>query len=136
MPSTGATTAERTVTVLLVDDQGPVRAAMREVIEATDGFTLVGEAASGVAALQAAEQLLPAMVIIDKRMPGMEGPEATRLLTARHPQVVVLLVSADEPDAEVIRLSGAAAYARKQEFSRRLLRDVWEDATAQPRVAA
>jgi DNA-binding NarL/FixJ family response regulator len=98
---------------------------MREVVAATEGFRLVGEAESGEAALDAVDDLSPRMVIMDKRMPGMGGVEATRMLTARHPDVVVLLISVEDPDPLLARSCAAAAFARKQDLSPRLLRDVW-----------
>ena len=119
------TPRDQPVTVLVVDDHGSVREAVREVVEAADGFTFVGEASSGSEALHAARELSPAMVIIDKRMSGMDGVKTTRLLTAHDPHLVVLLVSVEEPDTEVMRSCGAAAFARKREMSTRLLREVW-----------
>lgn len=113
------------VTVLVVDDQESFRSAMRELVAATEGFRLVGEAASGEGALDAVDELSPRMVIMDKRMPGMGGIEATRVLTARHPEVVVLLVSVEEPNTQLMPSCGAAAFARKQELSARLLQHVW-----------
>jgi DNA-binding NarL/FixJ family response regulator len=113
------------VTVLLVDDHEVFRSAMRELIVAAKGFKLVGEAASGEDALGAVEELSPRMVIMDKRMPGMGGIEATRVLKARHPDVVVMLVSVEDPDPQVMQSCGASAAALKQELSTTLLRDVW-----------
>jgi DNA-binding NarL/FixJ family response regulator len=112
------------VTVLVVDDQESFRTAIRELVGATEGFRLGGEAASGEGALDAADELSTRMVIMDKRMPGMGGIEATRLIAARHPEVVLLLVSVEEPDAQLMRSCGAATFARKQALSTRL-RDVW-----------
>jgi DNA-binding NarL/FixJ family response regulator len=113
------------VAVVLVDDHEIFRSAMRDLISDTEGFKLVGEAASGEDALDAVDELTPRLVIMDKRMPGMGGVEATRVLTARHPEVVVLLVSVEDPDPQIIQSCGAAAAARKQELSTSLLRDVW-----------
>ena len=59
-------------------------------------------------------------------MPGIGGIEATRALTGRHPKVVVLLVSVEEPDPAVTRSCGAAAFARKQDLSGGLLQRVWQ----------
>lgn len=117
----------QTVTVLVVDDHRAVREAVRQVVEAADGFAFAGEASSGRKALSAAGELSPAMVIMDKRMSGMDGPEAARLLTARDPRVVVLLVSVEETDAELMRSCGAVAFARKREMSTKLLREVWRE---------
>jgi DNA-binding NarL/FixJ family response regulator len=115
------------VTVLVVDDQAAFRNAMRALIDATEGFTLVGDATSGEEALDLVDELLPRMVIMDKRMPGMGGIEASRAITARHPTVVLLIVSVEEPDAEKLAASGAAAFVRKQALSTGLLRQLWRD---------
>ena len=116
---------ERPVEVLIVDDQASFRKALRDLVRATPELVLVGEAASGEAALDAVEALSPRMVIMDKRMPGMGGLEATRRLTARHPDLVVLLVSVEVPEPELMRSSGAAAFLRKQQLTRQVLTDVW-----------
>src|SRR6185437_2280350 len=66
---------ESGVSVLVVDDQEPFREVAREVVAATDGFKLIGEAASGEQALAAADELCPQLVIMDKRLPGLSGVE-------------------------------------------------------------
>ena len=114
------------VDVLVVDDQELFRETLRDLVSATPGLVLVGDADSGEAALDAVEALAPRMVIMDKRMPGMGGIEATRMLTTRHPGIVVLLVSIEAPDLELVRSCGAAAFLRKQQLTTRALREVWE----------
>ncbi len=116
------------VSVVTVDDQAVFRAVARELIEATAGFESIGEAASGEAALALVDDLAPQLVLVDVRMPGMDGIEASRLIKARHPSTVVVLVSvegsADLP-AE-LEESGAAELVRKQEFGPSTLRSLWE----------
>jgi two-component system, NarL family, invasion response regulator UvrY len=116
---------ESGVTVLVVDDQEPFREVAKELVAATDGFRLIGEATSGEEALAAADELCPQLVIMDKRLPGLSGAEATRLIKSRHPTVVVVIVSVEEPHAEVLQSSGAAEFIRKQELSPRVLRRIW-----------
>jgi DNA-binding NarL/FixJ family response regulator len=113
------------VRVLIVDDQEPFRAALRDLVTATEGLQLVGEASTGEEALELAAQLAPEFVIMDKRMPGMGGPAATRALVDRDPSVVVLLVSVEPPDDGLARASGATGFVQKQRLSRQVLRDVW-----------
>ena len=113
------------VTVLTVDDQNYFRGVMREVIESTDGFELVGEAASGEAALEAAEALSPGLVIMDKRMPGMGGIEASRLLIERDPEIVVVITSIEEPDEDAMKSCLRAAFLQKQHLTPRRLRELW-----------
>jgi two-component system, NarL family, invasion response regulator UvrY len=111
--------------VLVVDDQGLFRDVLRDVVLATPGMTVVGEAASGEAAVDAVEELSPRMVIIDKRMPGIGGIEAARLISARSPEIVVVVVSVEEPEREVLEESGAVAFLHKRQLSPRALADVW-----------
>jgi DNA-binding NarL/FixJ family response regulator len=115
------------VRVLVVDDQETYRRAMIEVVAAADGFVLAGEADSGDAALSAADELSPALVLMDKRMPGMNGHEATRRLTERHPGLVVVIVSVEDPDPESARMAGAAVAVHKRDLSPELLQEVWEE---------
>ncbi len=115
------------VTVLVVDDHDAFRRAMRDIVTATDGFTFVGEAASGEAALTAASVLSPKLMLVDQRMPGMGGIEAARHLSERYPDLVVVLVSVEEPDTAAQRACGAAAFVRKHQLCPRLLREVWRD---------
>jgi DNA-binding NarL/FixJ family response regulator len=115
------------VPVLIVDDQAPFRRAAHLVITATDGFTVVGEAESGEAAVEMVDALEPGLVLMDINLPGINGIEATRQITHAHPKVVVMLLStyqaADVPaDAGDC---GAAAYVHKEDFGPALVRDVW-----------
>jgi two-component system, NarL family, invasion response regulator UvrY len=125
----------REVRVLVVDDHDAFRETMRDVVEASPGFVLAGEADSGEKALDAAGAVAPQLVIMDKRMPGMGGAEAARRLIGRHPEIVVLLVSVEEPSEQVIRSAGAAAFARKQDLTPRLLKRVWLEYSSPQRLA-
>jgi two-component system invasion response regulator UvrY len=118
--------AGRTVSVLVVDDQDLFRAVMRDVVEATPGMTLAGEAASGEAAVDALDELSPELVIIDKRMPGIGGIEAARRIRARRPDIVVVLVSVESPSPEALEESGGAAFLNKRELSPRALTALWQ----------
>jgi DNA-binding NarL/FixJ family response regulator len=104
--------------VLIVDDQPSYRAAMRDVVEATPGLRLAGEADSGAAAIAAAEELLVQMVLMDKRMPGMNGFDACRAITERDPEIIVVVCSVEDPNPVIGKAHGAAAVIRKQDLSR------------------
>ena len=117
--------AEAPVSVLIVDDQEVFRAIVRDVVCATPDMTLVGEAASGEAAVDAVEELSPRLVIMDKRMPGIGGVEAARRIRARRPQIVVVLMSVEAPDSEVLKASGAVAFLHKRQLSPRALAELW-----------
>lgn len=117
--------ARAPVSVLIVDDQEVFRAIVREVVAATPDMTLVGEASSGEAAVDAVERLSPRLVIMDKRMPGIGGIEAARRIHARRPEIVVVLVSVEEPDTDALKTSGAAAFLHKRKLSPRALAELW-----------
>ena len=121
------------VHVLIVDDQAPFRSAARAVVGLTPGFQVVGEAESGERALELVETLHPALVIMDINMGGISGIEATRRITADHPDVTVLLLStyaADDLPADAAT-SGYAAYVNKEEFAPDVLRRLWGDGAGQ-----
>ena len=118
----------RPVTVLTVDDQQVFRRAARKLIAATPGFLQVGEAASGRQALKLAAELRPDMVLVDVRMPGMDGLETTRRLAETAPDAVVVLISMEEvPELpSAIGSVGAATHVRKQSLSTEALREIWK----------
>jgi DNA-binding NarL/FixJ family response regulator len=109
------------ITVLAVDDRQVFLRAARELIAATPGFSQVGEAASGQEALDLAADLHPDLVLVDVRMPDMDGVETARRLLASEPETVVVLVSLDE-----LPRQAPCVCLRKQELSTRALRQVWE----------
>jgi two-component system, NarL family, invasion response regulator UvrY len=119
--------SRRTIKVSTVDDQEVFRAVARDVIEATPGFEAVGQACSGEDALRVVGRLEPGLALVDVRMPGMDGIETARRLRAAHPEVVVVLISLEEP-AQLPSSAGgcgAAALVRKQDFGPVLLRELW-----------
>jgi two-component system invasion response regulator UvrY len=117
------------VGVMIVDDHAPFRTAARLVFDVLDGFEVVGEATSGEEAVDMAAALDPALVIMDIRLPGMNGVDATRRLVAANPQTVVLLVSTY--DANDLPLgaasSGALAYVHKEHLDAELVERLWNE---------
>ncbi len=106
-------------TVLIVDDHPSFRASARRMLEA-DGYAVVGEAENGGAALEAARRLRPDLVLLDVRLPDLDGFEvARRLLDAsgRTPQIV-LTSSHDSSDlGDAIGASGVRGFIHKGELS-------------------
>ena len=115
------------VRVLTVDDQPLFLAATRELVDATPGFVVAGEETSGREALHAVQRLRPDLVLIDVRMPDMDGIELARALAEAGVDAVVVLVSGD--DLETIRPlfgdSGAVALVQKERLRPALLQELW-----------
>lgn len=102
--------------VLLVDDQWAFRIAARSVLEAEGGYVVVGEATDGESAVALALRLRPDVILMDVRLPGINGIEATRQILARIPTTTVVLLSthraADLP-ADLLDC-GAAGFVPKE----------------------
>jgi DNA-binding NarL/FixJ family response regulator len=116
--------------VLIVDDQAPFRQAARMVVDATDGFEVIGEAASGEEGVQLARALGPDLILMDVNLPGINGLEATRQILGGPHRPVVFLVSTYEQDEYGPRAAecGAAAYIPKSAFGPDRLSAAWDEA--------
>ncbi len=119
----------RPVRVLVVDDQDVYRRVLGEVVEETEGFTVVGYASSGEESLVVADALQPDLVLMDVNLPGIDGITATQRLSRRlRPPSVVLLSTYDETDfGGLAGESGALAYIPKSAFGPERLKAVWAD---------
>jgi CheY-like chemotaxis protein len=117
------------VWVLTVDNQARFWGVARDVIDATPGFESIGEAENGEEALRAVERLDPQLVLLDVRMPGLDGIEVARRLNASHPKTLVVLISIEDPLdlPSAADLSGEVPLVRKQDFGPTLLRRLWSD---------
>jgi two-component system, NarL family, invasion response regulator UvrY len=117
----------RTIRVVTVDDQAPFREAARVLVDGTPGFELVGESSGGEAALDLVRDCDPDMVVIDVRMPGIDGIEVAHRLSAEDStRVLVLATSADLHEFSPLAHScGAAALVQKRWLTPRLLRGLW-----------
>ena len=87
-----------TIRVLLVDDQELLRAGFRMVLDAQEGISVVGEAADGEEAVRQTAQLSPDVILMDVRMPGLDGVQATRIITERSPASRVLILTTFDLD--------------------------------------
>jgi DNA-binding NarL/FixJ family response regulator len=127
--------------VLLVDDHALMRAGLHALIDAADGMQVVGAAADGAAALESARELRPDVVLMDLSMPGLDGAEATRRMTAELPDVQVLVLTSYADGETVVRAldAGAAGYLLKDAEPASLVEAVRAVASGQspldPRVA-
>jgi len=98
-----------TVTVVLADDQPLVRAGLRVLITGTPDIEVVGEAATGADAVQLARDSRPDVVLMDIRMPGMDGIEATQMITAGSSTARVLILTTFDDDDYVYAALRAGA---------------------------
>ena len=104
-----------TVRVLLADDHPVVRAGLRGLLAAEEGLDVVGEAASGDEAVRLVAVLRPDVVLMDLRMPGLDGAAATARITAEHRDTRVLVLTTYDTDADILRAveAGATGYLLK-----------------------
>src|SRR5881227_882242 len=107
------------VRVLLVDDLADIRLVMRLLLEADGRAEVVGEAADGAEAVRLAEELHPDAVILDLRMPGMDGVQALPLIREASPSTVVVALSAMPVSPMTDRaITLGATYVRKPDLRR------------------
>jgi DNA-binding NarL/FixJ family response regulator len=114
------------ILVLIVDDHALHRDGTRRILEQYSDIEVIGEAESGELALALINQLHPSVVLMDIRLPGINGIETTRRIRERHPDVRVLVISAYEED-EYVRgalEAGASGYLSKTAPGRELVEAV------------
>ncbi|WP_102144896.1 response regulator [Mycobacterium hubeiense] len=122
---------------MLVDDHPVVREGLRGMIDAEPDLTVVGEAGSGGEAVALAEALRPDVILMDLRMPDVDGVTATERILAALPQTRIIVVTTYEADADILRAveAGAAGYLLK-DASRAELADAVRDAARGKTVLA
>lgn len=103
------------ITVLLVDDHDLVRAGIKSLLGSVPGIKVIGEATCGEDAVRLVREKKPHVVLMDVRMPGIGGLEATRKLVRAHPEtkVIALTVCDEEPFPSKLLQAGAAGYLTK-----------------------
>ena len=103
------------IKVLIVDDQELIRQSLKVVLNVSPGIEVVDTASSGSEALKSAAAHRPDVVLMDIRMPGMDGVEATRLLKERYPQIKVIVLTTFDDDEYVFGAlqNGASGYLLK-----------------------
>ena len=118
--------AESSIRVLIVDDHAIVRKGIRALLSEAGGFEVVGEADTGQAALLRAGETLPDVILMDLLMPGMDGIEATRQITGRHPQTRILVLTSFAADNKVFPAikAGALGYLLKDSSPDDLVRAI------------
>ncbi|WP_284746648.1 response regulator [Amycolatopsis sp. RTGN1] len=130
------------VRVLLVDDQALFREALGTLLATHDGIDVAGEAGDGEEALRQAASVRPDVVLMDLRMPVLDGVAATRRLRLEHPSVQVIALTTFDDDEDVFAAlrAGAVGYLLKDVSSARLIEAVLAaargESVLQPSVAA
>lgn len=107
--------AASAIRVCLVDDQRLIRDGLRLLLELEEGLEVVGEAENGLAAVDVYAALQPDVLLMDIRMPGMDGVEATRRILERWPQARVVILTTFDDDAYIFEAlrAGALGYLLK-----------------------
>lgn len=111
------------VRIVIADDHGVLRAGLRALLNGEPDFRVVGEAADAEQAIRAVAELSPDVLLMDISMPGIDGIEATRCLTAEYPQLRVLLLTVHEDTSmlqEAIN-AGASGYILKRAVESELI---------------
>ncbi len=114
-PDDGRAAAARTVRVLLADEQPMLRSGLRMALNGASGLTVVGEAGDGAEAVDLARRLLPDVVVMDLRLPRLDGLAATRRIAGSGLPVRVLILTAYDADEHVLNAvaAGASGYLCK-----------------------
>jgi DNA-binding NarL/FixJ family response regulator len=126
VPEENGATAEHEITCLIVDDHEVVREGLRLSLSRAPNIRVIGEASDGKSAIALAERRRPDIVIMDVRMPEMDGLEATKLLGERNPDIPVLIFTAYSERSLLSRGldSGAKGYILKEAPHQTLVRAI------------
>lgn len=106
---------DESIRVLVVDDHDLFRAGLASLLNAQVGIEVVAQASGGRMGVRLADELQPDVVLMDVRMPDLEGPEATREIVDQHPsiRVVALTVVSDDADVAAVVQAGASGFLAK-----------------------
>jgi two-component system NarL family response regulator len=111
------------IKVLIADDHGVVREGLMAMLQAIDVVDVVGEAKNGQDAVEQTRKLLPDVILMDLRMPCMDGVEATRLIKREFPHIGIIALTMDEEQQHVFDLvrAGATGYLLKDSDSSQIV---------------
>jgi DNA-binding NarL/FixJ family response regulator len=125
------------VRLLIVDDHPIVRAGFEGMLSGRPNLEIVGEAGNGREAVELAERLRPDLVLMDLRMPEMDGVEAITRIKVTHPEMQVLVLTTYDSDADILRAieAGATGYFLKDAPREELFRAILAAARGEPVLA-
>jgi DNA-binding NarL/FixJ family response regulator len=125
------------VRVVIADDHPVVRSGIRGMLASDPGFDVVGEAADGAEAVALTTRELPDVVLMDLRMPALDGASATAEIRARCPETQVLVLTTYDTDADIVRAidAGAIGYLLKDVPHEEITRAVRAAARGEPALA-
>ena len=114
------------IRLVIADDHLVVRAGLRAMLEAEPDFEVVGEASTGVQAIDLASKLRPHVLLMDLRMPEVDGVAATARIHERYPDVNILVLTTYDTDADILKVieAGATGYLLKDATREELFRAV------------
>jgi DNA-binding NarL/FixJ family response regulator len=125
------------VRLLIVDDHPIVRAGFQGILAGQDHLEVIGEAATGAEAVERAHRLRPDVVLMDLRMPRMDGVQAIGKIKAQRPETHVLVLTTYDSDADILRAieAGATGYLLKDAPRKELFRAIRAAARGEPVLA-
>jgi DNA-binding NarL/FixJ family response regulator len=121
---------EQRIRILVCDDHPVVRSGLRGMIQSQPDLEVIAEASKGAQAVEIATRLQPDIVLMDLRMPGMDGVTATEAIKSMHPSIHVLILTTYDTDADILRAleKGATGFLLKDEREDRLFDAIREAA--------
>ena len=123
-----ATTCRRPLRIAIVDDTPVFRKGLRSALERQPGLEIVAEAEDGRRAIELAERARPDVILMDLSMPVLNGIDATRVITASHPEIRVIILSmhASENVSDAAAAAGACRCLAKERTLTEILRSIRE----------
>ena len=121
---------DQRISILVCDDHPVVRSGLRGMIQSQPDLEVIAEASEGAQAVALAARLQPDIVLMDLRMPGMDGVAATAAIKSSHPGIHVLILTTYDTDADILRAleKGATGFLLKDEREDRLFDAIREAA--------
>jgi DNA-binding NarL/FixJ family response regulator len=117
---------KQNIRILLADAQHVVRQGIRQILGNETDFEIVGEADNGIDAVRLAIELMPDIVLMEARLPKLDGAEIIRRIKTGHPECIVIILTSNEEEEHAIDLIGAgiAGYLSKNDNSEQLIQSI------------